>query len=76
MLWLRVRGGPLRTWRIYFRCHGDVLWHRVRGGRVRPSRVYFIICHDVHPVRRGQVRKCDRCVESVPAALPPFSCTP
>ena len=52
---------------------GDVLWLRMRGGQVRDPRVYFIICRDVHrPVRRGQVLKC-WCVESVSAALPPFS---
>ena len=49
-----------------------MLWLRVRGWLVRPSRVYFIICRDVHPVRRGQVLKCNGCVESVSAALPPF----
>ena len=27
VLWLRVRGGPVRTCRVHFRCHGDV--HRL-----------------------------------------------
>jgi hypothetical protein len=52
VLWLRVRGGPVRTCRVHFCCHGDVLWLRVRGGQVRTWRIHFRCHGDMHRLPR------------------------